>query len=383
MKYPNLLSRTVAIAILLAVFSSHLTAGELKHFKTKIHDVIVREIMGGLEHPWGLDFLPNGSILITERSGDLILLAPGGKSTKVMGTPDVLASGQGGLLDVKVDTDFNTTKKIFLTYSMPDKRSRKAATAVASAFLSYDVKPHIHNLKVIFSQSKPTESGYHFGSRIVITPDNKLFVTIGDRGERDRAQDPFDHAGSIIRINKNGSIPSDNPFFTNKRGLPEIWSIGHRNPQGAVWNPLTQSLWTVAHGAKGGDELNEPQAGRNYGWPVISYGRHYWGGKIGEGTHKYGLEQPVYFWDPSIAPSGLEFYNGNKFPNWHGNLFVGALKYEMIVRLEIRNKTVTGEERLFSSSFGRIRDVKQGPDGYIYFLTDEIDGRLMRVEPNN
>ena len=236
-------------------------------------------------------------------------------------------------------------------------------------------------MKVIFTQSNKTGSEVHFGSRIVLAPDNSLFITVGDRGDRRRAQDPFDHAGSIIRVYRDGSVPLDNPFADGKKGLPEIWSIGHRNPQGATWNPVTNSLWTIAHGARGGDEVNHPEAGKNYGWPVISFGRNYGGSKIGEGTHKPGMEQPVYFWDPSIAPSGFAFYNGDAFPNWKGNLFVGALKYQLLARLELTNGKIKKEERIFTGVFGRIRDVRQGPEGFLYLLTDEFPGALIRVKP--
>ena len=240
----------------------------------------------------------------------------------------------------------------------------------------------MRNTRVIFSQSKKTDSGRHFGSRIVIAPDNSLFLTVGDRGDGDRAQNPFDHAGSVIRLNLDGSVPRDNPFFSGGHALTEIWSTGHRNPQGAIWNPLTESIWTVSHGAKGGDEINHIAAGNNYGWPVISYGKHYWGAQIGEGTHKEGMKQPVYYWDPSIAPSGFAYYEGGAFPAWKGSLFVGALKFELIVRLELEKNRVVSEERLFANKFGRIRDIREGPGGYLYFLTDENPGQLYRVRPD-
>ena len=350
-------------------------------FKTQKHHVVVETIADNLEHPWGLAFLPNRSMLVTERGGKLNLVSPGGKLTRIANVPKVRAEGQGGLLDVAVDKEFSRNHIIYLSYSEPSANGNKAGTAVVRALLDLSGKARLRNLNVIFTQSNKTDSDVHFGSRIVIAPDNTLFVTVGDRGERRRAQDTFDHAGSIIRIYRDGSVPEDNPFADGKKGLREIWSIGHRNPQGATWNPLTKSLWTVAHGARGGDEITNPKAGKNYGWPVISYGRHYFGGKIGEGTHKPGMEQPVYYWDPSIAPSGIAFYDGDTFPEWKGNLFVGALKFQLLARLEIANSRVIKEERMFARAFGRIRDVRQGPDGYLYLLTDENAGQLLRIKP--
>ena len=354
---------------------------ETKFFKTQKHNVIVEVIASNLNHPWGLAFLPDGSFLVTERGGTLNLISPKGKKKMIAGVPKVWAEGQGGLLDVAVDTAFTQNSAIYLTYSQPSDEGKRAGTALARAELSLLGRARLQNVKVIFTQSNKTGSGVHFGSRVVLAPDNSIFITVGDRGDRRRAQDSFDHAGSIIRINRDGTVPLDNPFADGKKGLPEIWSIGHRNPQGATWNPVTNSLWTIAHGAKGGDEVNRPEAGKNYGWPVISHGRNYGGSKIGEGTHKIGMEQPVYFWDPSIAPSGFAFYNGNAFPNWKGNLFVGALKYQLLARLELINGKIKKEERIFTGVFGRIRDVRQGPEGFLYLLTDEFPGALIRVKP--
>ena len=350
-------------------------------FKTQKQTVNVEIVTEKLEHPWGLAFLPDRSTLITERDGRLNLLSTDGNLRRVANVPKVRAEGQGGLMDVAVDGAFAQNRTIYLSYSEPSTTGTKSGTAVAKAILERSGSPRLRNVQVIFRQSNKTASNVHFGSRIVLAPDNSLFITVGDRGDRRRAQDKFDHAGSIIRIYRDGSVPNNNPFVDGKKALPEIWSIGHRNPQGALWHPLTKSLWTVAHGAKGGDEINQPEAGKNYGWPVITYGRGYFGNKIGEGTHKVGMEQPVYYWDPSIAPSGITFYNGNKFPDWKGNLFVGALKYKLLVRLELKNGKVSKEERLFKGVFGRIRDVRQGPDGFLYLLTDENPGQLIRIKP--
>ena len=351
-------------------------------FKTKYYKVAVDLLADNLDHPWGLAFLPDDTPLITERSGKLKLILPGGGWKTVGGIPKVWAEGQGGLLDVAIHPKFSKNRIIFLSYSEPSKDGRTAGTALAHSHLELFPSPRLGNTRVIFSQSKKTDSGRHFGSRIVIAPDNSLFLTVGDRGDGDRAQNPFDHAGSIIRLNLDGSVPRDNPFFSGGHALTEIWSTGHRNPQGAIWNPLTESIWTVSHGAKGGDEINHIAAGNNYGWPVISYGKHYRGTQIGEGTHKEGMKQPVYYWDPSIAPSGFAYYEGGAFPSWKGSLFVGALKFELIVRLELEKNRVVSEERLFANRFGRIRDIREGPGGYLYFLTDENPGQLYRVRPD-
>ena len=374
----SLLSCTAVAAVFIA---SAPVTGEAQNFKTEKHDVVVETVAGGLDHPWGLAFLPDRSLLVTERSGALRLTAPGGALRNVAGTPRVWAEGQGGLLDVAIDPNFSRNRLIYLSYSEPSANGRGAGTAVGRGRLVLAARPRLQDFSVIFRQTKKTDSGRHFGSRLVFAPDGTLFVTVGERGNRRRAQDPFDHAGSVIRINRDGTVPKDNPFADGRKALPEIWSIGHRNPQGAIWNPDTNSLWTVAHGARGGDEINRPRAGSNYGWPVISYGKHYWGGKIGEGPWKPGMEQPVYFWDPSIAPSGFAYYGGDQFPGWRGNLFVGALKFQLLVRLEVSGGRVVREERLFKNEFGRIRDVRQGPDGNLYMLTDASNGRILRVKP--
>jgi glucose/arabinose dehydrogenase len=338
------------------------------------------EIMAkNLNHPWAMAFLPGGGLLITERAGTLRLWKNGQLSRPIRGLPKISAGGQGGLLDVALDPDFKTTSRIFLTFSQVGKGGR--GTAVASARLSLKGTPELNNLRIIFSMNRKTNAGVHFGSRIAFAPDKSMFVTIGERGERDRAQDAHDHAGTVIHINRDGTIPANNPFIQGRKALPEIWSIGHRNPQGAAIHPKTGELWTVEHGARGGDEINRPKAGNNYGWPVISYGRHYSGAKIGLGTKAPGMEQPVHYWDPSIAPSGLAFYTGNAFRGWKGNLFVGALKYQMLVRLELKGGKVVHEERLLRNKFGRIRDVRSGPNGALWLLSDDENGKLLRLIP--
>lgn len=351
-------------------------------FKTAKHDVVVETVAANLENPWGLAFLRDGSMLVTERPGRLRRVVDGKISEPVSGLPEIWAQRQGGLMDIILDPEYATNQTIYFSFSEPSVRGNDTAgTAVARARLILSAPPRLADVKIIFRQSKKTRSGVHFGSRMVISPDGKLFITLGDRGDRPRAQDPFDHAGSVLRIHRDGTVPSDNPFADGKKGLPEIWSIGHRNPQGVIWHPETNSLWTVEHGARGGDEINRPLPGRNYGWPVISYGRHYSGFSIGEGKVKEGMEQPIFYWDPSIAPSSLAYYSGDKFPNWKGNLFVGALSGQTLSRLEMKDHKVVREERLFEDELGRIRDVRQGPDGFLYILIDQDDGRILRILP--
>lgn len=374
--------KTVFLTFLLILVATSCTAkSQLLSFKTEHYTIQVDTVVDGLSNPWGLAFLPDGSSLITEKAGSLRHLSLDGSLISISGVPEVRALGQGGLLDVAVDPDFEQNQTIYLSYSEPSEDRDEAGTAVARAHLTLYPTPQLKDLQVIFSQNKKSNTGRHFGSRIVITPDRKLFITQGDRADRPRAQDPFDHAGSIVRLNPDGSIPKDNPFADGTQAMREIWSIGHRNIQGATWHKGTKSLWTVEHGARGGDEINHPKSGRNYGWPVISYGKHYIGTKIGEGTHKTGMEQPVHYWDPSIAPSGLAYYDGKAFPKWHGNLFVGALKEQMLVRLELEGEQVVHEEHLLNDEYGRIRDVRQGPDGFVYLLTDSDNGKLLRIKP--
>lgn len=333
-----------------------------------------------LVYPWSVAFLPGGGFLVSERDGVLKYVDGDGSQSVVPGTPEVFANGQGGLLDVALAPDFERTREVYLSFS-----EGSAGGAGTSVFRGRLVKQGagyaLEDGQVIFSGNNRSHGGRHFGSRLVFAPDGTLFVTTGDRGEGDRAQNPGDHAGAVLRIDRNGKAPDDNPFTGKSGHLAEIWSIGHRNPQGATLHPETGELWTVEHGARGGDEINRPKAGRNYGWPVISYGRHYSGGKIGEGTQKVGLEQPVHYWDPSIAPSGMTFVDSPLFPEWSGSLLVGALRGQHIARLEIKGGKVIAEQSLLVELEERIRDVRQGPDGYIYFLTDSDEGRLIRMKP--
>ncbi|MDA5095564.1 PQQ-dependent sugar dehydrogenase [Aliiroseovarius sp. KMU-50] len=341
--------------------------------KTSAGTVIIEPVLRGLNAPWAVGFLPDGGFLVTERDGRLLIAKSGDKIRAVSGVPKVVAKGQGGLLDVVVARDFAQSGEIFLSYSEP--RTGGAATALAVARL--DAKAaRLTDLRVIFRMKHASRSNKHFGSRIVEARDGTLFLTIGDRGDRDLAQDPMRHNGKVIRVARDGSIPADNPFAKGG-ALPEIWSLGHRNPQGAALD-LQGRFWTVAHGARGGDEVNRPEAGKNYGWPVISYGRHYTGFKIGVGTKAPGMEQPRYYWDPSIAPSGMMIYSGKLWPKWKGDIFIGALKFDYIARLE--GNPLKEAEQLFRDQFIRIRDVREAPDGTIWFLAVGDDA-LYRIRP--
>ena len=331
----------------------------------------------GLDHPWGIAFLPDGGALITERSGQLRLLRDGELDpTPIAGVPEVAASGQGGLLDVALHPDFATTRWVYLSYAAPGADG--AATAVARARLADGA---LEELEVIFRAVPDIRSSKHFGSRLAFDRAGLLYVTAGERGQGARAQDLGQHPGSVLRLRDNGGVPDDNPFVGDAGAQPEIYSWGHRNPQGMAVHPETGAIWTQEHGARGGDEVNIVRAGANYGWPVITHGIDYSGAPIGEGTHKEGMEQPVYYWVPSIAPSGMAFYTGDAFPEWQGDLFVGALRDQLLARLELHGERVVGEERLLKGAIGRIRDVEMGPDGLLYLLTDESDGGLYRLEP--
>lgn len=368
----------IATAVPAYFYAQDSTAADT--IKTDLATIKVDRIASGFAHPWGMTMLPNGKILVTEREGNLILVDPSNKGNKqqVSGLPPIWASGQGGLLDIAADPDFASNDTIYFTFSDPSPTG-EAGTAIASATFEDGASPQLKNVNVLFSMAKKTNGGRHFGSRIVFANDGTLFITTGDRGDRPRAQDPFDAAGKVIRINKDGSIPTDNPFADGKQALPEIWSIGHRNAQGATLNDETGELWTLSHGARGGDEINIPEAGKNYGWPEVSYGRHYSGGKIGEGTSAPGFEQPIYYWDPSIAPSGFDFYQGDLIPEWKGNLFAGALKDQLLSRLEVKGNEIVHEEQILAGDYGRIRDVRSFPDGALWLLTDDSEGELLRI----
>jgi glucose/arabinose dehydrogenase len=336
----------------------------------------------GLEHPWGVVVLPDGRALVSERPGRLRLVERDGRiSAPLAGVPAVAAKGQGGLLDVALHPDFSANQLIYFSYSEPASNGDGNSTAVARGRLDGLA---LRDVLVIFRQQPKFDSPAHFGSRLVFARDGALFVTLGDRyHRRDDAQTLDNHHGKVVRIRDDGATPADNPFVANKGALPQIWSYGHRNLQGAALHPVTGELWTHEHGPRGGDELNVARAGRNYGWPVITYGKEYIGGSIGEGTHKTGMEQPLKYWVPSIAPSGMTFVDA-RIPVWQGNVLIGSLAFDQLVRLELDGEKVVHEERLLKKELGeRIRDVEQGPDGAIYLLTDENDGKLLRLMPRS
>jgi len=335
-------------------------------------------LVSGLVHPWSLAFLPGGDLLITERPGRLRVVRLGHLlEVPIAGVPVVAAVGQGGLLDVVLHPDFATNRLLCLSYNRPDSDSN--STAIICAELVGD---RLINSQVIFVAEPKLRGGKHFGCRLVFDVNGNLYATLGDRGVRAQAQDLSRHPGSVIRIDLNGTALGDNPFVHQDNAQPEIFTYGNRNPQGLAWQPKTGVLWMHEHGPRGGDELNQVIAGTNYGWPVISYGKEYWSpNAVGEGTHKIGMAQPAHHWIPSIAPSGMAFYSGNRFPRWQGNLFIGSLKFGELVRLEIDASRVVHEERLLNGEFGRIRDVRLGPDGLLYLLTDSRNGHLLRLEP--
>ncbi|CAN7512608.1 MULTISPECIES: PQQ-dependent sugar dehydrogenase [unclassified Variovorax] len=341
-------------------------------------------VASGLENPWGVGFLPDGRFLVTEKSGRIRVVGADGKlGAPVAGLPAIATGGQGGLLDVLVDSAFARNRTFYFCFSEPEAGGSANSTALARAQLSADGS-RLEGLKVIFSQRPKVASRHHFGCRIVEAKDGSLFLTLGDRFSRkEDAQKLDNHLGKLVRIAKDGSVPADNPFVGRAGALPEIWSYGHRNGQGAALAP-DGKLWMHEHGPQGGDEINIPEAGRNHGWPVITYGENYGGGRIGDGiTRKDGLEQPLHYWVPSIAPSGMAFLTSDRYgTGWKGNLFVGSLKFGYLDRIELKDGKVVAEHKLLEDGRARIRDVKQGPDGLLYVLTDESDGKLLRLRPN-
>ena len=340
-------------------------------------------VASGLQNPWAVAFLPDGRFLVTERPGRLrVVNADGQVQPAVQGLPEVAAGGQGGLLDVITDSAFASNRTIYFCFSEPGKGTTNS-TALARARLSQDAK-RLEDVKVIFSQQPKFSSTAHFGCRIVERPDGTLFLTLGDRfSRRDDAQTLDNHHGKVVRVAKDGAIPKDNPFVGKAGALPEIWSYGHRNSQGATLAP-DGSLWTHEHGARGGDEINRPQPGKNYGWPQVSFGVNYDGSKIGSGDSAApGLEPPLHHWTPSIAPSGMAFLTSDRYgAGWKGNLFVGSLKFEYLDRIELKDGKVVAEHKLLEDVGQRIRDVRQGPDGLLYVVTDSPSGKLLRLLPN-
>jgi glucose/arabinose dehydrogenase len=351
---------------------------------TETGKIRVQTLAEGLEHPWGLAFLPDGTALVTERPGRLRHVSADGKlSEPIAGVPEVDARGQGGLLDVALDPNFAENRLVYLSYAEPGEGG-KNSTAAARGRLGEDMAS-LTDVEVIFSQQPKVESTKHFGSRLVFDQAGDLFITLGERSEeqfRGQAQELGSHLGKIVRIHPDGDVPEDNPFLQTEGALPEIWSYGHRNIQAAAINPETGELWEIEHGPMGGDELNIAKAGKNYGWPVVSFGVNYNGSPVGSGeSDAPGFEDPIYQWTPVIAPSGMAFYTGDAFPKWKGNLLVGGLKETTLVRLELDGAEVKHEERMLQELGLRIRDVVQGPDDAVYVLTDEDDGEILRIGP--
>lgn len=342
-------------------------------------DVQVTSVAQGLEHPWGFVFLPDGRMLVTERPGRLRIVEQNAElSEPLTGVPEVYARGQGGLLDVALSPGFAKDQLVYLSFAEAGRGG--AGTAVARGRLTTG---GLEEVEVIWRQVPKVDGPNHWGSRLVFSRDGTLFITTGDRfSHREKVQDLSTTVGKVLRINADGSIPEDNPFVTRAGARPEVWSYGHRNLQAAALQPGTGQLWTVEHGARGGDELNHPEAGKNYGWPIITYGIDYSGEKIGEGTAKPGMEQPVYYWDPVIAPSGALFYTGAAFPAWQGDLFIGSLKPGALVRLDLDGNKVAQETRYLGDAGHRIRAIQQGPEGFIYLLTDSSSGEILKIEPS-
>jgi aldose sugar dehydrogenase len=373
--------RSSALMCATGLLAAACAPSDAQVFHSSAGDLVVETVARGLEHPWALAFLPDGRVLVTERPGRMRIVAKDGKLSPALGAvPKVFASGQGGLHDVVLDRGFGENHTIYFCYAEPVDGG--ARTALAQAKLVDDGTPRLDEVKVIFHQEGPLSSGNHFGCRIAQAPDDNLFMTAGEHfTTRDQAQNLGNHLGKIIRIRPDGSVPPDNPFVGRPGAKPEIWSYGHRNPQGLALHPTTGKLWEHEHGPRGGDEINIIEKGRNYGWPVIGFGIDYNGAKIHESTHKEGMEQPIWYWVPSIAPSGMTFMTGGLFPAWRGNLFVGALAGQALVRLELDGEKVVKEERLLQQLRERIRDVRQGPDGAPWLVTDNSAGRLLRVAP--
>jgi aldose sugar dehydrogenase len=353
-------------------------AASAQTFKSSAGPLSVETVVGGLVNPWALAFLPDGRMLVTEKPGRIRIATPDGKLTAPLaGVPKVAASGQGGMLDIAVDRDFAKNQTIYFCYA--ESGDGGSRTALARARLDPD---KLEDVKPIFRQEPAVSTGRHFGCRIVQGRDGHLFLTMGDRGDHsDEAQNLRSHIGKIVRIATDGSVPKDNPFVGRKDAKPEIFSYGNRNVQGAALHPVTGKLWANEHGPRGGDELNIIEAGKNYGWPVIGYGVDYSGAKIHEGTAKPGMEQPVRHWTPSFAPSGMAFMTGKLFPKWEGSAFIGALRGQMVLRVALDGEKATGDERILEGLRERIRDVRTGPDGALYLLTDNSAGRILKVTP--
>jgi len=371
----RLRSATALVAGFFLIAASMTVMAKETTIESKDGPIKVEVVADGLDQPWGMAFLPDGRLLVTEKPGTLRIVAKDGTvSDPLKGVPEVIGNGQGGLLDVALDPKFDANGLVYLSYSEPGDGG--AGTAVARGKLS---DAGLEDVKVIFRMQPKVEGPNHFGSRLVFAPDGKLFVTLGERFKFDPAQDLKSHLGKVVRINPDGSVPEDNPFVGKDDALPEIWSYGHRNVQGAAIHPETGKLWTIEFGPKGGDELNIPEPGKNYGWPVVSWGNHYDGKDIPDPPTHPEFTDAIHHWNPVISPSGMAFYTGDAFPSWKNELLIAGLSSQAIVRLTLEGPKVASENRIEMGA--RIRDVAQGPDGAIYAITDESDGQLLRLTP--
>lgn len=361
----------------LATITAQTAFAKSVNITTEQHNLTVTEVAAGLDHPWSIAFINENDWLVTERAGRLRRITDGQLlADPISGLPEIASVGQGGLLDVALHPDFSKNRLIYLSYVGKGKDGY--GTEVVYGQLDGN---HLKDAKVIFKALPKSKGGRHFGSRLAFDQNNMLYISLGDRGSKKTAQRLDQHPGSIIRLHADGKVPDNNPFINDVNALPEIYSYGHRNVQGMAFDKKTNTLWAHEHGPQGGDELNRVLAGQNYGWPTITYGANYGSGtSIGIGTENPGMLQPVTYWDPSIAPSGLAIVSGEKYPDWQDNLLVGALKFQLVARLELKENTVTHEERILSGKLGRIRDIKQSPDGVIYLLTDSDDGKVYRLD---
>jgi len=380
--FPKLLALIAAVTFAGAVsIAAQAQPSQPQRFQSQHGAVTIVELAKQLEHPWGMAFLPDGAgVLITERPGRLRLWQEGkGLSEPIRGVPEVYARGQGGLLDIALAPDFPQSRRVYLSYAEAGEEGQ-ASTAVGYGTLSADARA-LEGFTVVFRQVPRLSTGHHFGSRLVFDRDGYLFIALGENNQRATSQKLDMLQGKVVRILADGRVPPDNPFVKTEGARPEIWSYGHRNQQGAALNPWTGVLWTNEHGPRGGDEINIPQAGKNYGWPRATYGINYSGLRIpeAEGSQVEGTEQPVFYWKVSPAISGMAFYDAGRFPAWQHSLFIGALKEQALIRLELDGDSVKSEERLLESLHERIRDVRVGPDGYVYVLTDDSEGRLLKV----
>lgn len=372
--------KVIGTALALSAIMAIPLSAAAQTFETEKGRIAVTTITDRLSQPWGMDFLPDGRLIVTEKEGRLRIVTLDGKiSRPISGLPRISGGGQGGLLDVALHPRFDTNRLVYLSYAEPGAGGR--STALARGTLRPDGTV-LDNVKVLFSQKPKVGGGRHFGSRVVFAPDGNLFLTTGDRGDRHQAQDLGGHIGKVIRLTDDGAVPADNPFAGKQGTRAEIWSYGHRNIQGAAIHPVTGKLWTIEHGPRGGDEINIPAAGANHGWPIVTHGVEYSGGTIGDGLKtKKGMVDPIVTWTPVIAPGGMAFYTGTQFPAWNGNLLIGGLRAGAIVRLELDGERVVHEERLLRDIDARIRDVAVGPNGAVYALTDEGNGRILRLMP--